>query len=152
MQTLRSVRLGWVLLVGLVWLSASGVAFGHAHLDTSVPLGNSTVTERPSQVVLRFTEPVEVNFSTFKVYPLQPDDDMLRLRAQASTLVSQSLQQRGDEAARADAGVTTNARISAEVQLAMKEDLAPGPYVVMWRVLSVDTHITQGFYIFHYDG
>jgi methionine-rich copper-binding protein CopC len=58
------------------------------------------------------------------------------------------LTKRGDEAARADAGVTTTARTSTDISLRLKPDSPPGVYAVMWRVLSVDTHTTQGFHVF----
>jgi methionine-rich copper-binding protein CopC len=94
---------------------------------------------------------VEVPFSTFKVYPLTSDEeDPVRLRAAASALVQQVLNLRNDAAQRADEGVTTQARISAEINIALKKELPPGRYVVMWRVLSIDTHTTTGFFVFTY--
>lgn len=129
------------------------LALGHAYLESAAPGRDATVTEGPlREVRLRYSEPVELAFSTFKVYPLETDsDDPLQVRGQASELVSRVLTQRRDEAARADDGVITTGRISAEVLLRMKPDLAPGAYVVMWRVLSIDTHTTEGFYVFHYE-
>jgi len=48
------------------------------------------------------------------------------------------------------AGVETAGREAAEIRIVLKRDLPPGPYVVMWRVLSVDAHVTTGHYIFTY--
>jgi len=93
---------------------------------------------------------VDVRASLFKVYPLAPDEDPAQLRAQAARLVEEVLQRRDDEEARADAGVETAGREAAEIRIVLKRDLPPGPYVVMWRVLSVDTHVTTGHYIFTY--
>jgi copper resistance protein C len=56
---------------------------------------------------------------------------------------------RGDEASRADAGVANTERSSTDIALRVK-DLEPGAYVLMWRALSVDTHTTQGSFIFVY--
>ena len=63
--------------------------------------------------------------------------------------MSEVLEARGDEASRADAGVRTEARTSDAVTLALGA-LEPGFYVVMWRVLSVDTHTSQGSFVFEY--
>lgn len=142
-------RLHVLLLAGLFVLGLAGVAGAHAYLDSSFPQENATTGAEFSEVILRFTEPVEVPFSTFKVYPLAVDEeDPLRLRAAASALVQQVLNLRNDAAQRVDKGVTTKARISAEVTIALQEELPPGHYVVMWRVLSIDTHTTQGFLVF----
>ncbi len=78
-----------------------------------------------------------------------PTPEQLRLNGLAGTLVAQVLETKGDEAARADAGVATEAT-SKTVTLNLKPDLAPGTYVVMWRALSVDTHSEQGYYVFTY--
>ncbi|WP_081439952.1 copper resistance protein CopC [Meiothermus ruber] len=32
--------------------------------------------------------------------------------------------------------------------IALRPGLGPGVYVVLWRVLSVDSHTTQGFFVF----
>lgn len=133
---------------GLVGLP--GTVSAHASLESGQPVADAIVGRLPDTVVLRFTEPVEVRASIFKVYPLEPDEDPLRLKARAAKLVDEVLQLRGDEAARADAGLRPAGRESAEIQIILKEELPPGPYVVMWRVLSVDTHITWGHYVFTY--
>lgn len=124
----------------------------HAFLKSSSPAEESTVTAELSEVRLEFTEPVEVRFSIFKVYRVNvdPHAEMRRINAAAATLVSERLRTRSDEGERADEGLGTSGRTSASVVLKLKRDLAPGAYVVMWRVLSVDTHTTQGFHVFIY--
>jgi copper resistance protein C len=67
--------------------------------------------------------------------------------AAASMFVPTVIDLTGDEADRADAatmaeGTTNNVTIS------LKDDLAPGAYVVMFRVLSSDTHTVEGFITF----
>lgn len=131
-------------------LSLSPPASAHAFLDHGVPGPDAVVEVLPATVALTFTEPVEVRASIFKVYPLDHDDDPLRLRGQAARLVDQVLQVRGDEAERVDVGIRPAGRESAEIQIVLQDDLPPGPYVVMWRVLSIDTHITWGHYVFTY--
>ena len=74
------------------------------------------------------------------------DGDKLKLEAQA--LVARVLALKNDLAKRADAGLETTASEAALVKLKLKPNLKPGIYVVMYRVLSVDTHITQDFFTF----
>lgn len=137
-------------LAASVLMGAPGAAWAHAFLEQGLPAADAMVTELPETVILRFTEPVEVRASIFKVYPLAADDDPLRLKAQAAKLVDEVLQLRRDEADRADAGIVPAGRDSAEIQIILQDNLPPGPYVVMWRVLSIDTHITWGHYVFTY--
>ena len=155
-------------------LLGAGLALAHAELVTMTPVKNSVLTTLPQTVTLTFSEPVEVGFSLFKVYKLEPtptstsggapggesggetggaspesEEEALRLNGLAGTLVTEVLTERGDEAARADAGPATTGT-AEEVSLNLKEGQGAGNYVVMWRVLSADTHTTQGFYVFSY--
>ena len=132
-----------------------GVGFAHADLESASPEQNAVLAEPPPEIVLSYSEAVEVRFSTFKVYPLavtgdltQPQD-RLRIGGAAATLVSEVLPLQGDEESRVDAGVLTEARTADTVTLALRT-LEPGFYVVMWRVLSVDTHTSQGSFVFEY--
>lgn len=147
-----AVRSRWtiVLAVLVLWVGLSAAAWSHAHLRQASPGQGATVTETPTEVRLTFSEPVEVGFSTFKVYPLPPADDEGELREAARELMGQVLHARDDADARADAGLAGESRTSADIVILLKDDLEPGPYVVMWRVLSVDTHVTEGFYTFTY--
>lgn len=54
----------------------------------------------------------------------------------------------GDEDARADAGLATTEELAKSVTIRLKEGLAPGAYVAMFRVLSADTHTVEGFITF----
>lgn len=146
MSLLRRSVIGAVTLV-LLWI---GVAAGHAYLKASDPPEETTINAAPPAVRLIFTEPVEIRFSIFKVYRLDidPGMEMRRVNAAAGALMSNVLQKRGDEADRADAGVNVESRTTTDVTMRLKPDLKPGSYVVMWRVLSIDTHTTQGFFVF----
>jgi copper resistance protein C len=130
--------------------SVPGIS-AHAFLNSSVPSADSTVSTPPKEVKLSYSEPVEIRFSIFKVYKLSaaPGADMRALHAVAADLVSADLLKRGDEAARSDAGVATTTRTGTDIVVRLK-DLEPGAYVLMWRVLSVDTHTTQGSFVFVY--
>jgi methionine-rich copper-binding protein CopC len=149
---MRRVMLPVALLAALTIV---GTASAHAELESASPAEGETVTSLPAEVVLTFTEPVEVRFSLLKVYPLDAEVDMSeenaqqRLNGLAGQLVSEVLEVQGDDEARADTGVSTTER-TAEVVLPLKDTLEPGPYVVMWRVISADTHPVEGFYTFVY--
>jgi methionine-rich copper-binding protein CopC len=66
----------------------------------------------------------------------------------AKELIPMVLDVTGDEAARVDTGILEK-DTSKTVTLTLKENLAPGAYVVMWRVLSVDTHTVEGSLTFY---
>jgi methionine-rich copper-binding protein CopC len=108
-----------VLGAGLALLPVA--AFAHAHLDRTSPSAGTTVTP-PQEVTLWFTEALEAKFSTIEVRDAQ----------------GRSMQ----------AGPATLARDNtAQLRVPLKP-LAPGIYKVIWRVLSVDTHRTQGDFTF----
>ncbi|HKX17868.1 MAG TPA: copper resistance CopC family protein [bacterium] len=126
-------------------------ASAHAFLNASVPNTDSTVTAPLTEIKLTYSEPVEIRFSIFKVYKIAAPagSDARTLHAAADSLVAANLLKRGDDAARSDAGVANTSRSSTDIVVRLK-DLEPGAYVLMWRVLSVDTHTTQGSFIFVY--
>ena len=96
--------------------------FAHAQLDHASPVVGSTVKTSPKQVTLSFTEAVEPKFSSIEV-------------RDAKGAAMQS------GAAKGVAGNT------AQLTVAVKP-LAAGTYKVNWRVLSVDTHRTNGSFSF----
>jgi len=140
-----------------LFLFAPGVALAHATLESSEPAPDATLTQPPAAVRLSFSEEVELDFSLFKVYQLDvagvdlaADNAWQRLNGLAGALVSDVLDRRDDADARADAGLTNAERRAKEVTIGLRDELAPGVYVVMWRILSIDTHGTQGFLVFRY--
>lgn len=162
-STRGSIRASVVVAVSVAVLAVASVASAHAILETSEPAKNASLDAAPSEVSLHFTERVETAFSVFKVYALDSGGDpsapataplegveALRLNGLAGTLVDQVLLERGDEdaAARVDTGLEDTPSTSADVRIALGPDLPPGDYVVMWRVLSEDTHTTQGYFVF----
>lgn len=141
-------------LVLCIWLCMGGV-LAHADEWTSLPKAGERLKKAPSTVSINFEEAVELGFSIFKVYPLDAPPASLsnptRLRVLASNLVGQVLTLNNDAERRADSGVQTTARTSKSVVIGLRPNLKPGAYVVMWRVLSVDTHISQGHFTFTID-
>lgn len=142
MKKLSSVFLAGV--AALLLLASTVPALGHAVVKEARPASGSVVTEAPAQVELTFSMAVEPGFSTFKVYRLDEGQT-----AVSKEWVSQALAQRGDEPQRVDAGFKTTAQ-SQRVVIDLTGDLEPGAYVVMWRVLAVDTHVTEGHLLFEY--
>lgn len=104
-----------------IWTLLPTVAFAHAHLDHARPAAGSTVSA-PKSVTLWFTESLEPAFSTIEVQDAK-----------------------GNAVQMGTAAVGPSNR--AELSVSLKP-LAPGTYKVIWRVLSVDTHRTQGDFTF----
>jgi methionine-rich copper-binding protein CopC len=94
----------------------------HAVLERAEPRSGSTVRTAPAEVRLWFTENLEPAFSTIRV-----------------------LDTRGQRVDRADGRVDTATSSLLRVSL---PPLAAGAYRVIWRVVSVDTHVTQGDFTF----
>jgi copper resistance protein C len=116
------MRLGLPLLAFACASAIASSAGAHAFLDHAAPAVGSTVHAPPSQVRLWFTQKLEPAFSTAQV--------------------SDSTGKRVDRA---------NARVDDSdptVLIVSVPQLAPGRYRVSWRVLSVDTHVTEGDYSF----
>ena len=107
-------------------LLGAGVAWGHAFLERAEPRVGSTVKAAPSQVRVWFTEALEPAFSTLEV-----------------------VNRTGERVDRGPARV--DAASPALLQVPLKP-LAPGSYRVKWRVLSVDTHVTEGDFTFRVTG
>ena len=97
-------------------------ARAHAFLDHAVPAVGSSVKGSPAQVKLWFTQQLEPAFSTIQV-----------------------LDRSGKRVDKADVKVDPAEPTVLQVSLPA---LAPGSYRVTWRVLSVDTHVTEGDFTF----
>jgi hypothetical protein len=111
-----------LLLAFVVACIGSRVARAHAFLDHAAPAVGSTVRTPPAQVKLWFTQQLEPAFSKVRV-------------------VDRSNKRVDRDDAKLD---PADARI-LEVSV---PPLAPGHYRVVWRVLSVDTHVSEGDFAF----
>jgi methionine-rich copper-binding protein CopC len=110
-------------LVGMVLLLfslASGEAAAHAFLDHADPRVGNTVATPPREVRLWFTQKLEPAFST--------------------VTVTDAAGQRVD---------TGKARVSGDTMAISLRKIGSGTYRVIWRVLSVDTHTTDGNFTFN---
>ena len=106
----------------LVLLAGAGGARAHAFLERAEPRVGSTVRTPPAEVKLWFTERLEPAYSRVQV-----------------------VGEGGERVDRADALVDRDNRALLRVSLA---SLAAGSYKVVWRVVSVDTHVTEGEFTF----
>jgi|SRR5260221_8614184 len=103
-------------------LAVPAAALAHAFLDRAVPAVGSRVRTPPSEVRLQFSQPLEPAFSSVRVLDAggkQVDRMDKRLDPSDASLLKLSVPR-----------------------------LAPGLYRVVWRVLSVDTHISEGDFTF----
>jgi copper resistance protein C len=100
-------------------LSPTGSARAHASLDHAEPRVGNKVATAPRQVTLWFTQKLEPAFSTISV--------------------TNSAGERVD---------TGKARVSGEQMSISLRSGGAGTYRVTWRVLSVDTHTTDGSFTF----
>lgn len=143
--------LSLLVLVHVLWLGHSAKA--HAYLSASTPEAAAVLSEMPGEFRLTMTEGLELKFSTFKVYHLDvnKDVDTKELIAAAKALVKEVILLRNDGEARADLELKADESEANTYVITLKEGLAPGVYVVMWRVLSVDGHSTQDFSFFTFD-
>ena len=103
----------------LLLLLATGEAMAHALLDRAEPRVGNTVTTAPREVTLWFTQKLEAAFSSITVT--------------------------NGAGQRVDAG---KARVSGnQISVSLRSG-GTGTYHVTWRVLSVDTHTSDGNFTF----
>lgn len=98
-------------------------AFAHAFIDHANPPAGRAVSPAPAEIRLWFTQKLEGAFSHIQVLDAQD--------------------QRVD---RNDSHVDPKDPTALIVSV---RPLPPGSYKVLWRVVSVDTHVTEGQYTFN---
>ena len=111
-----------VFSIAAVACVAAAPVAAHAFLDHALPAVGSTVHEAPRSVRLWFSERIEPAFSRVSV-----------LDASGKAV---------------DAGDSHVDSSDASILAASLPVLAPGTYRVKWRVVSVDTHVTEGDFTF----
>jgi len=109
------MKMNTVLILGTAMLIGSGAVQAHTHLEKAVPADNSVVTSPPAQIMLHFSE--------------------------AARLTALSIQKDGDKQAKAVSALPKEAAEELSVPVAA---LAPGKYVVNWRVVGDDHHVMSG--------
>ena len=117
---MKSFVATWSLAIPTVIFAS--VAGAHARLDRATPAAGSTVHVSPLRVELRFTERLEPAFSKIRVF--DPNGKQI------------------------DNGDLQVSRTDAKVLQVSLPQLSTGTYQVKWRVLSVDTHVIEGRFVF----
>ena len=119
---MRTIITAASLFVAVVFGFGVSSADAHAFLDHSDPRVGGSVSSAPRQITLWFTQNLEPAFST--------------------AIVNDANGARVNEGkARVNAGSPNVLQVSLK-------HLSPGTYRVFWRVLSVDTHTTEGSFSF----
>ena len=104
------------------WALGVGSALGHSGLERAEPPVESTLKRPPSGVKLYFSEHLEPAYSSVQVKNAG-----------------------GAQVDRQDARVDPANPLLLRVTL---QPLEHGVYTVIWRVLSVDSHVTEGRFTF----
>jgi methionine-rich copper-binding protein CopC len=110
------------IVIFLILVAASARLEAHAFLKDANPAVGSTMQTSPSEVRIRFTENIEPAVSSIQVFDAsgkEVDKHDLHLDRSDHALLHISLPQ-----------------------------LGAGTYKVLWRVASVDTHVTNGNFTF----
>ncbi len=115
-------RLSSLAVALVLLLGGAGAALAHAHLARAQPAANSTVKTAPTALTLWFSEALEPGFCTVQV----TDASGGRVDGEAATVDP------------ADPKI---------LRVALKP-LAAGSYQIAWRVVSVDSHTTNGTFAF----
>ena len=113
---------GLFLALVVAWALGVGLALAHSGLQRAEPPVESKLKRPPSEVKLYFTERLEPAYSTIRVN----DDNGAQVDRQDS-------------------------HVDASNPLLLRATLLPlehGAYTVIWRVLSVDGHVTEGRFTF----
>jgi copper resistance protein C len=111
-----------ILILLLIALTGVAGVEAHAFLMDAEPAVGSTVQTSPNEVRIRFTENVEPAFSSIQVFDTS-----------------------GKEVDKRNVHLDRSDRALLHVSLPR---LAAGIYKVVWRVVSVDTHVTNGNFTF----
>jgi copper resistance protein C len=114
---------GWIIALELIaMIGLTGQAEAHGKLKEASPAVESTVRAAPGEVIITFTEALEPKFSKIEVQDAKGQ--------------------------RVDQGATqTVPGEPTRLAVALKP-LPAGTYRVTWRVVSVDTHRSEGSYQF----
>ena len=107
---------------GILLLALQSSAWAHGFLDHADPKVGGTVTNAPGDVRIWFTQELEPAFSSIVVNNAQ-----------------------GKEVDKKDSHLDAKNKSLLKVSL---PQLSAGTYTVVWRVVSVDTHPTQGHFEF----
>lgn len=129
----RGLLARWLVLLSLLALGPEFLA-AHTALVRTIPAAGAVVAQPPHEVRFWFNEPIERQFSRIEVFRTVLDPGTGAV-------------QPGE---RIDQGWLPGPRATREVGVRLPEALEPGRYIVQWLVLAIDTHRTQGSFMFTY--
>jgi len=115
-----------IVIFLLILVAASTRLKAHAFLKDADPGVGSTIKRSPSEVRIRFTENIEPAVSSIQVFDAS-----------------------GKEVDKRDLHLDGSDHALLHVSLPL---LGAGKYKVVWRVVSVDTHVTGGSFTFRVGG
>jgi len=107
----------------LMMLAGATRLEAHAFLQQAEPGVGSTVQASPNEIKIRFTEKIELAFSKIQVFAAS-----------------------GKEIDKRDVHLD---RSDSALLMVSLPKLGTGTYKVVWRVVSIDTHVTEGNFSFH---
>jgi copper resistance protein C len=117
----RNSPLGVALFV---LLGTAFLAWAHAFVDHAEPAVGSQIHGEPTQVKIWFTEKLEPALSKMQIFDIS-----------------------GQEVDKRDVKIDPSNGALLTVSL---PELKPGKYKVVWRAVSVDTHVTTGNFTFEF--
>jgi len=109
-------------LIAFALFGIASVSWAHAFLDHAEPAVGSQVHDPPAQVKIWFTERLEPALSRIQVFDIAN-----------SEVDKRNVHIDGSNPALLEVGLPA---------------LKPGKYKVVWRAVSVDTHVTTGNFTF----
>src|SRR5215475_10434466 len=107
-----------LVLAGVFLVATASPAWAHATLDSSSPANGATVTSAPSQIVLNYSEHVEIPLGSVR---------LLNCSGQ-----------------KIEIGKPQHGATASQVVVGNIPNLAPDTYLILWRVISADSHPVQG--------
>jgi copper transport protein len=110
------------LVAAAAFLALPAAAWAHAALLQTTPVASKVVNVAPTQVSLRYTEPVEPRFAIVSVTDAAGH--------------------------KVTAGLPRRSPVDADTLLVPLKKLQQGWYLVYWRVISVDGHPVRGAFTF----
>lgn len=119
-----SLRFGFVaaLVCGAVVAVSAEVVEAHAGLKSSEPAASSVLEQAPKEIALNFGEAVEVSFGSIRLFDSN------------SQLIVLPTPKYG----------ALDGAVDAKTVRVEIPELEPGSYLVVWRVVSADSHPVQG--------
>ena len=124
----KFLRFGFVaaLVCGAVVAGSADIVDAHAGLKSSEPAASSVLEQAPKEIVLNFGEVVEVSFGSIRLFDSN------------SQLIVLPTPKYG----------ALDGAVDAKTVRVEIPELEPGSYLVVWRVVSADSHPVQGAFAF----